>query len=134
MRSPEGWLRALLWYEKLSKPPDTGSLQEIFAEMVMVSKIQADLTKWLVLYRILDTHKTFNHMELEHLLRRSVLPYTEDLVKKSREQIRNVLEDFAKQGPMVLRPEAIVGAEAMAKDARRPHPGMTPMGMIPRKR
>ena len=133
MRSPEGWLRSLLWYEKMTEVPPPGSIQEIFAEMVMVSKIQFDLTKWLVLYRIADTGKMFNHMELEHMLRRQILPYTEDVMRRSKDQIKGVLEDFAKQGPMVLKPEAIVGANAMARDATRPHPGMTPMGMIPRR-
>lgn len=123
----------MLWYEKMRKPPEPGSLQEIFAQMVMVSKMEVETLRWLVLYKVLDEKDRFNHTDIEMLIRKPIFPYVEDLVKKSRQQVKQLLDGFAGQGPMVLSPDAVVGASAMKTDPSRPHAGMTPMGLIPRK-
>jgi hypothetical protein len=132
LKTPGGWLRALLWYDHLKQVPEPGSLQELIAQIVMLSQKEAEIARWLVLYQALDKDKRFDHLELETMLRQQVLPYTRNMVHEARQRLKKVLDDFGGQGPMVLGPDAIVGARAMATDSSRPHPGMTPMGLIPR--
>lgn len=104
MISPLNWVLANAFFDRIGQYPPTGSYQELLVLIVFGFRQDAEYHKHLSLVQGIinpsgkEVHEAFN------AYRKAAFPYMEDLVKKEKDDIKDMLSKFVGLGPIGITP------------------------------
>ena len=119
LKTPVGWARANIWYEKLGAPPTPGTWQEALSILVWVGRQEQQVaaTRAVAQASIKDTEKEARKAFENYL--GAMFPYREKVEQKAKENQQELLRRWTGVGPIRLSTQYRVDREAQRREEQR---------------
>ncbi len=119
LKTPAGWARACIWFEKLKELPRYGTLQEYLSILIWMRKQEMDVARTKLL---VDSNRKVEHSDLQksfsHFLD-GIYPYRREAMQTAVNEQRDVLQRWVGAGAIHFTPLVETGKGGRVRQEQR---------------
>lgn len=104
LKTPAGWARACIWFDKLKELPRYGSLQEYLAILIWMRRQELDLSRTRLLA---DSGRDIKHEDLQKgftAFLDNLFPFRTEALRDLVSEQKEVLDRWVNSGPIHFTP------------------------------